>query len=96
MNKIRSYIGFAIKSRSILLGQSKIKYCKGEISLIMLSKDATDNLYNLANNVAERKNCPVIKLNVTLDELTNVDNIKIIAITNNDLANGIINEYSKI
>ena len=93
MKKIRSLVGFAIKSRSILLGQSKIKYYRNDIFLIMLSNDASKNLEILAENVAERKGCRIIKLDTDLDDITNMDNIKILAITDSNLANGIINEY---
>ena len=96
MNKIRSYVGFAIKSKSILMGQSQIKYYKKELFLILLSNDASENLINLASNVAKRHNCQVLQLNVKLEEITNTENVKIIGITNDNLANGIISEYAKI
>ena len=96
MNKIRSYIGFAIKSNSILMGQSKIKHYNKQIDLIVLSNDATDNLKNLAKNVAIKKQCNTIILNCKLEDLINTSNIKIIAITNLDLANGILNEFLNV
>lgn len=96
MKKIRSLVGFAIKSRKILLGQSKIKYYRDDIFLIILSNDASKNLEIIADNVSKRKDCQVIKLDTNLDDITNMENVKILAITDYNLASGIINEYANL
>ena len=77
MNKISSYIGFAIKSRKILIGQSKIKQNKEkQIYCIIICKTATENLRNLAKNVANKNNCCVIEID-NLQEITHLQDIKI-------------------
>ncbi len=90
MNKISSYVGFAIKSRNVLVGQSIIKQNRDkQIYCILLCKSASENLVNLANNVANKQNCEVITVN-NLEEITHKDGIKIIAITDENLGKAII------
>lgn len=96
MNKISSYIGFAIKSNKYLIGQSKIKQTKKQIYLILLCNTATQNLQNLAQNVANRHNCAVLKLNSNLQNLTHIPNIKIFALLDENLAKAIINDKENI
>jgi len=91
MNKISSYVGFAIKSRKVLVGQSIIKQNRDkQIYCILLCKSATENLLNLAQNVAKKQNCELIIVE-SLEEVTHKDGIKIIAITDENLGKAIIN-----
>lgn len=91
MNKIISYVGFAIKANKIIIGQSSVKSAKEKIYLIMLSSLASENLINLANNVANKQKCKLIILD-NLEEITNLKDVKIIAITDENLSNAIIKE----
>ena len=56
MNKIISYIGFAIRSHKVIAGQSPLKHnYKEKIHVILVCNTASDNLKNLAKNVAIKK-----------------------------------------
>ncbi len=90
MNKIISYIGFAIKSNKVVLGQGQLKHYKGQINLILVSGDSSDNLIDLAKNISNKHNCNYIVTKQPLENLTNIQNLKIIGITDPNLSNAII------
>lgn len=90
MNKIISYIGFAIKSKQIIIGQSHLRNATTDIKLIMLCHTATDNLKKLAKNLSIKHNCEIIETKQPLEELTNLKEVKIIGITNENLSKAII------
>ena len=96
MNKIISYIGFAIKAKKIIIGQGKLKTTLQKIYLILVSKTASKNLKDLAQNVANKHNCQLIITNCELSTLTNLNDIKIIGITDENLANAILKEKEKL
>ena len=94
MKKIVSYLGFAQKSNNFIKGQKALKTAEKKIFLIMVCVTATQNLKDLAKNLKEKFKCAVIYLNTNLKELTNLNDIKIIGITDENLANAIIKEYT--
>lgn len=96
MKKIISYIGFAIKSKQIVVGQSQIKTYLKPIYLILVDKDASQNLKDLAQNIANKKQCDCIVTNVELEQLTHIKDIKIIGITNFSLSKAIVENKEKI
>ncbi len=96
MNKIISYIGFAIKAKKIIIGQGKLKSATQKVYLILVSNSATKNLKDLALNVANKQGCQIIITNCELSMLTNLNDIKIIGITDQNLANAILKEKEKI
>lgn len=96
MNKIISYIGFANKSKNLIAGQSPIKHCNKTLHLILVCNTASENLKNLAKNVANKHNCQYIVTKIQLSELTNMQDIKIIGLTDENLSKAIINNKEKI
>lgn len=90
MNKISSYIGFARKANKLLVGQTHLKHEKQEVYLIIVCSTASDNLKNLAKNLANKFNCPYILSGVLLSELTNIPDVKIVGLTDQSLSNAII------
>lgn len=94
MNKIISYLGFANKANKMIVGQSAIKRTLKQLHLIMVCQTASENLKNLANNVATKHGCACIQCQQELDSLTHLENIKILALTDESLSKAIINEYS--
>ena len=95
MQKIISYIGFANKSRQLLIGQSTIKSHKDDIYLILLDESASENLVSLATKSANKHNCELIKVK-NLSHLTNIMDVKIVALTSESLAQAIINNKENI
>lgn len=93
MNKIISYIGFAIKANKVIVGQSAIKRTIKPIQLVLVCSTASDNLKDLAKNVAIKHNCTYIVLQEVLGDLTHLKDVKIIAITDENLSTAIKANY---
>lgn len=96
MNKIISYIGFAKKSNNLIVGQSPVKHCKKQLHLVLVCGLASENLINLAKNVANKHNCNYIVTKQSLSELANLKDIKIVGITDENLSKAIIENKEKI
>ncbi len=90
MNKIISYIGFAIKAKKIIIGQSHLKRTDKKIYLILVCHTASDNLINLAKNLSIKNNCDFIITKCKLEDLTKIYSVKIIGITDENLSKAII------
>lgn len=97
MNNISKYLGFAIKSNSAIIGQDAIKKTKLKILLIIVCASATKNLMDLATRYATATKSPLIIVE-NLSVISHIENCKIIALTNENLKNAILqqnNEYKK-
>ena len=90
MNKIISYIGFAQKSNKLIAGQTPLKRTKEKLNLILVCCSGSENLVNLAKNLAVKHSCEYIVTNLELEKLTNIKDIKIIGITDENLSKAII------
>ena len=90
MNKIISYIGFALKSNKVIAGQTPLKRTKDKLSLVLVCSTGSENLINLAKNLAVKHKCEYIVTKIELEKLTNINGIKIIGITDDNLSNAII------
>ena len=91
MNKlIKTYLGFCIKSRAIVIGQDKLKGSKDKIYLIVYCNTASQNLTDLAIRLGEKLGCKVLNFNEPLADYTHIEGCKILGITNQSLANQII------
>lgn len=92
MNKIISYLGFAQKSNNCTMGQTALKKSTKKFYLIMVCKTASENLVNLANNLAKKHECKVIISQIELETLLNKADIKIVGITDENLSKAIITQ----
>ena len=73
MNKIISYIGFARRSNNLVAGQSSLKHnYKDKFYVILVCNTASENLKNLAKNIANKNECEVITTKIELEKLTNI------------------------
>lgn len=92
-NKIKTYIGFAIKSRKIIFGYDNIITYKKNQHLILVSSTVNDKVKNKITLFAEKNNIKVVNLlEITVEELTDRDNSKIISIIDESLSSAIINQ----
>ena len=62
----------------------------------MCCATASDNLKNLAKNIATKHNGEFIITNCLLESLTNIKDVKIIGITDENLSRSIIKNKEKI
>lgn len=91
MNKIISYLGFAKKSNNCVTGQTALRKSSKHFNLIIVCSSASDNLKNLAKNLAVKNGCEFIILN-DLELLLHAKDIKIVGITDENLSKAILNE----
>ena len=88
-SKIKTYIGFAIKSRAIIYGVDSIK--EKNVKVIFFSDGISETSKNCCKKIAEKNNCLYYQLtDEQMLELTQNEKIKAFALTNVDLANAII------
>ena len=91
ITKIKSYLGFAIRSNQVIYGLDNILVCKKKIHLILVSNSISDNSLEKVKALSIKKNYDYILLPVSLEELTKRQNLKVLAITNFELAKAIKN-----
>lgn len=86
LNKIKTFIGFAIKSRNIIFGTDKILLSKKQ-SLVLISDELADSSRKKLKNHCEKCSidCFSLKKDEFLDIIQN-DNVKAIAILDKNLA----------
>ena len=90
MNKlIKTYLGFSIKSRAIVIGQDRLKDFNDKVHLIVYCSTASQNLQDLIKRLAEKFKCKYILLD-DLQEYTSIDGCKVLGLTNKSLADAII------
>ncbi|MBQ9795891.1 MAG: hypothetical protein IJW36_02920 [Clostridia bacterium] len=95
MNKIISYLGFALKSNNCVTGQTALKKSSKKFYLIIVSNSASENLKNLAKNLANKHNCEFIVLN-DLANLLHLPDIKILGLTEENLSKAILKETNVV
>lgn len=93
MNKIISYLGFAQKSNNCIYGQTALKKSLKQIYLIIVCNSASENLKDLAKNVATKHNCKMIITKTQLSTLLNFNDIKIVGITDENLSKALIDHF---
>ena len=96
MNKIISYLGFAQKSDNCILGQTALKKTKKHLHLIMVCNSASENLKDLAKNLANKHKCEFIISGVELKNLIKFQDVKILGITDENLSKAIAENKEKI
>ena len=96
MNKIISYLGFAQKSKNLITGQTALKKTMKRLHLIIVCNSASQNLKDLAKNLADKHGCELIISNVALSDLIKFDDIKIIGLTEENLSKAILKEKNSI
>ena len=91
MEKIISYLGFAIKSNNIVYGiDNLIKYQK-RLYLIIICPSCVKKSVNLAIKKANELSCDIKMTTETLQNMLHKDNCKIIGIKDESLAKAILN-----
>ncbi len=87
INKLKTYFGFCIKSNSILFGSDNILKTRKNLDVVIFCNSATEkHIYPILN-----KGLKCVKLtNVTLSELIERDNVKVVGIKNLGLSKAIL------
>lgn len=94
INKVITYVGFAIKSNKIIWGADNILEYKKKIHLVIVSDDINKSAMNKLSKDCEIKNIRIIVVDIkTLKAFTKKDNCKAIAIRDYNLANAIKDKF---
>ncbi len=96
MDKIISYLGFAQKSNNCIMGQTALKRTTKHLNLILVCNSASNNLKDLAKNLANKHNCEMIVSKVGLGDLIKFQDIKILGLTDENLSKAILQNKEKI
>ena len=89
LNKVKTYINFAKKSKSIVFGVDDIVK-SSRVKIIVLSDSLADNSKQKIDKISQTKNTYKVELDKNLFfELMQNDSIKIFAITDANLAKAI-------
>lgn len=91
MNKIISYLGFAKKSNNCIMGQMALKNNTKQMFLIIVDITASENLKDLAINLAKKHKCELIISKFPISELIKYSEVKIVGLTDENLSKAIIN-----
>lgn len=87
-NKIQTYIGFAIKKGSAVLGCDCIRSSKKHMQVILYTPTLSDNSLSVLRGVSERLNCPLMQIEQY--EILQLKNCKAVAICDKSLAKAIM------
>lgn len=95
-SKIGSFIGFAIKAKDIVFGLYSIENYKKKIHLLIVCESSKKNTIKNAVNFKNKFNAPLITTKgILLEDVVFKKNCKIIAITNKNLADAILNNLNE-
>ena len=90
MSSIVSYIGFAIKSGAVIKGLDDVLKSKKRIYLILVTEDTQINSKSKITEFATLKSIPLSIIKPNMFESLNIFGVKIMAITDKNLAGAII------
>ncbi|MCH5151164.1 MAG: hypothetical protein J1F65_00700 [Clostridiales bacterium] len=86
-SKVETYIGFAIKKGSAVLGCDSIKSCKKHMQLLLYTANLSDNSLSVLREVSARTGCQLAQIDEY--EILKMRNCKALAICDKSLANAI-------
>lgn len=90
INKIATYVGFAIKSNHIVFGAENLSNVNKKLYLILKDTAAGNNLNKIAERVASRTQCNIYNFtSEDLFKMTNIKEVKVIGIKNKSLSDAI-------
>lgn len=93
ISKIKSYVGFAVKSRGAIFGVDNIVKLR-KPALVLVDKDLSANSQNRLKPYLEKAG--VVCYTVPMEEIYNARNCKAVAITDPNLANAVERELKEI
>ncbi len=87
-SKIQTYIGFAIKKGSAVLGCDAIKSSRKRLGVVLYTPSLSDNSLSTLKSVSLRANCPLLQIDEY--EFLQKKNCKAVAICDKSLADAIV------
>ena len=94
VDKVKSYLGFAIRSGKVIFGVDKLFDSKKKAQLILICSTQNEKVTNKVVRYAKNENIPYIKLkDLVVGEIVSRDNCKVIGILDINLAQAVKNEF---
>ncbi len=93
-DKLRTYIGFAIKAGKVRTGVNAIGTLKGRIPLLILCSTASENTVKDAVKLSKKHSAAIVVSNDLVADLFNKENCKLAAILDQSLANAILDNLN--
>ena len=90
MQKILTYVGFAIKSNKKIFGLDDLLKTKKKIGVILYSSSLEPNSYTKLDKFSNINNIKAIKVDPDLFVSLNISGVKVLGITDPNLAKAII------
>ena len=90
MQRLVTYIGFAIKSNSIIKGLDEISKTKKRQFVLLVAEDISQNSKEKIQNISNNKNIPLVTVDKDLFLQLNLVGVKILGITDPNLAKAIL------
>lgn len=95
MSKVKSYIGFAIRSREIVLGVNAIEITHKNFKLFLMCRTAQKNTVKQAISLSKKRNVKIIvTTKENLADFVHKENCKLAGVLNQELAKAIINNMN--
>ena len=93
--KIFTYVGFAKKSKKLLIGSTALKTAKKGVQLLLVCSTATENARKEAESYAKKFSCPIVVCDgAPLADLVLKENCKVAAVCDKHLADAILANIS--
>ncbi len=89
-NKFEAYIGFSIKSRSIIYGFDNLIKFNKKVPLVIVDESTNVKILNKLLVFCENKGYTLIKSKILLSDLTKRDNVKVVGLINKNLVDAIL------
>ncbi len=92
-NKLKTYLGFAIKSNSVVFGFDNLLETKKHVRCVLFSNDINPKIETKLLDLCKYKNWALAKVeDATIAQLTDRINCKVVGVINKDLVNGILQQ----
>ena len=93
--KIKTYIGFAIRSNSIVFGADTVVNARKKIYLVAVADDINETAYKRTVKKCEKESIILLRFEKgKISELTHRENCKCIGILDKNLSDAIYNGYN--
>lgn len=96
-NKLKSYLGFSIKSNKIIYGIDNLETTKKNVSLVICCKTLADNSFKKLCILCKKRKWTLAQTNnFTISELIGRENCRILGLLDTNLADAIKNQENEI
>lgn len=96
-SKLKSYLGFSIKSNKIIFGIDNLETTKKNVSLVICCKTLADNSFKKLCSLCNKRKWILVQTNnLTISELISRENCRILGILDTNLADAIKTQENEI